>query len=256
VGQAIDRIKTANPGWTMDQVFTAAVKVLNPGCDTEKINQIRSSWQEFTGVSNLSSDDIGKILTKPADYVISNPEITEKTVKNTMAMLMLLMVEIAGEESANQLLEGFSQRDEIMAIAKEKASDIMSKAIVNLVVGLTSAAVQIGFSIGAMSSSAKGLNAAKAGDGTLSSAYGGKAMAISGLGQAGSSAVNALGGIITGMYDADIAIKDGESQVANINKETSDKLRQKATELIQNCISMLQSMSQADYQTMTAIGRV
>ncbi len=256
VGEAIDRIKTANPSWTMDQVFEAAVRELNPGCDTEKINQIRTSWQEFTGISSLSTDDIGKILTNPAEYVLGNPEITEKTIKNTMAMLMLLMVEIAGEESANQLLEGFAQRDEIMAIAREKAKDIMAKAIVNLVVGLASAAIQIGASASAMSNASKGLNAAKAGDGALAGAYGGKSQAIAGLGQAGSSACSALGGLITGMYDADIAIKDGESQVANINKETSDKLKQKASELIQNCISMLQSMSQADYQTMTAIGRV
>jgi ribosomal protein L11 len=256
VGQAIDRIKTANPGQTMDEVFAAAVKELNPGCDTDKINQIRSSWQEFTGVSNLSTDDIGKVLTNPAEYIVNNPDSTEKTIKNTMAMLMLLMVEIAGEESANQLLEGFAQRDEVMSIAKAKADDIRAKAIVSLVMGLVSAGVQIGTSAAAMGIASKGFNATKAGDTALANLYGAKSQALSGFSQAGAGVCSTLGGTISGMFDAEIAIKDGESQVANIHKETSDKLRQKASELIQNCISMLQSMSQADYQTMTAIGRV
>ena len=256
VGEAIDKINTANPSWTMDEVFAAAVKELNPSCDTDKINQIRSSWQEFTGVSNLSTDDIGKVLTNPTEYIVNNPDSTEKTIKNTMATLMLLMVEIAGEESANQLLEGFAQRDEVMSIAKAKANDIRAKAITNLVMGLISAGVQIGTSAASMRMATIGAKAAKAGDTALASVYGAKSQALTGFGQAGAGVCSTLGGTISGMFDAEIAIKDGESQVANIQKETSDKLRQKATELIQNCISMLQSMSQADYQTMTAIGRV
>lgn len=268
VGEAIDKIKSDNPNWTMDQVFEAAIGELNPDCDAEAINEIRSSWQEFTGVSNLSTDDVGKILASPFQFVTNDKDSSEKTIKNTLAVLMLLMVEIAGQESANQLFEGFQQRDEIMTIAKEKANDLRTKAIVSLVTGLISATIQIGASSLAMSSASKGLNASKAASapgltpqdsgslGSLSSSYGGMSNAWSGMGQAASGACNTVGGFISGMIDAKIAIKDGESQVAGIQKDTADKLRQKAGELVQAVMNLLQAMNQADYQTMTAIGRV
>ncbi|MCK5099137.1 MAG: hypothetical protein KAR45_13600, partial [Desulfobacteraceae bacterium] len=256
IGQAIDKIKAENPNWTMDQVFEAAIKQLNPNCDDKTINEIRNSWQEFTGVSDLSKDDISQILASPLGFVLKDEGTSETSVKNLIALLMLLMIEIAGEESANQLLEGCKQRDSIMEIAKEKASDIRMKAVVNLVIGLCSAAVQIGASAAAMSSASKGMTAAKAGNMGLSTAYGAQGSAQAGIGQGLSTACNAIGGLITGLIDANIALLDGESQVASTNKDIADKLRQKATELMQSCLKLLESMSQADYQTMTAIGRV
>ncbi|MBI9092601.1 MAG: hypothetical protein JEZ12_25575 [Desulfobacterium sp.] len=255
VGQTIDRIKAEKPNWTMDQVFEAAIKELNPSCEAETINTIRAAWQEFTGVSNLSNDDIGNILASPLGFVTGDDQASERTIKETLAVLMLLMIEIAGEESANQMFEGFQQRDEIMTIAMEKADDIRTKAVISMVVGLASAAVQIGGSAMSMGGASKGLNAAKVGNVGLAQAHGGMSSAWSGLGQGGSAVVNSVAGLLTGMIDAEIAIKDGESQVAGIQKETADKLRQKVGELIQACMNLLQAMNQADYQTMTAIGR-
>lgn len=255
VGEAIDRIKSDNPNWTMGQVFEAAIGELNPDCEADTINQIRSSWQEFTGVSNLSSDDIGEILASPAEFVLTN-DASETSIKNTIAILMLLQIDIAGEQSAFEMLEGCAQRDEIMRLAHEKADDIMAKAKIGLAVGLTSSAIQIGASSASMSSASKGLTAAKAGNSGLAQAYGGKSSAYSGLGQGASGAVNAVGGLFTGMKDADIAIKEGESQVASIQKEAADKRKQKLGELIQSARDLLQSMSQADNQTLTTIGRI
>lgn len=255
VSEAIDRIKQEHPNWTMDQVFEAAVRELNPQIEDAKINEIRNAWTEFTGVSNLSRDDISQILASPIDFVHGGGETNQTTLKSAIAALMLLMIELAGEESANELLIGCKERDNIMEIAKEKAELLKEKAITNLIMGLVSAGIQIGASMASFSSASKGMTAAKAGDGNLASAYGGKASAWAGLGQAGSAAVNAVGTYISGMIDAEIAIKDGESQVAQMNKEIADKMRQKATELIQACLQLLQSMAQADYQTMTAIGR-
>ena len=86
--------------------------------------------------------------------------------------------------------------------------------------------------------------------------HGSMGQAYGGMGQGGAAALNALGGFIAAQMDAEMALIDGETQVANITKETADKLRQKAAELIQACMQLMQNISQADYQTMTTIGRI
>jgi len=256
VGEAIDQIKADNPNWTMDQVFEAVIGELNPDCEADTINQIRSSWQEFTGVSNLSNDDISEILASPIDFVSNDDAASETTIKNTLVILALLLIDIAGEESAFEMLEGCSQRDEIMKLAHEKAEDIKAKAKIGLAVGLTSSVVQIGASSMSMSNASKGLTAAKAGNSGLAQAYGGKSSAWSGMGQGVSGAVNAVGGLLTGMKDADIAVNEGESQAAGIKKDAAASRKQKLAELIAAAQNILQAISQADNQTMTAIGRV
>ena len=68
--------------------------------------------------------------------------------------------------------------------------------------------------------------------------------------------VTAGGGLAAGKIDADIAVNEGESQVASAEQEMANKMRQKASELIQSLFNILQNIAQVDYQTMTAIGRV
>lgn len=254
IADQIDQIKAANPEMTMDQVFETAVKSLNPQCDADAINEIRSAWQTFVNVSNLSGDDIKAILKAPIEFSITNSADSETSIKQLMAMLMRLMIEIAGEESASQLLEGCQQRDEIEKLAKEKAGDMRVKAWTNLAVGLVSAGCQGVGALGSGIFSGAGVVTYK--NSSLSQSLGGVGGAINSMGQAGSTATNAVGSLFTGLTDAEIAIKEGKSQTTSINKETADKMRQKATELLQACMQLLQSMSQADYQTMTTIGRV
>jgi hypothetical protein len=143
------------------------------------------------------------------------------------------------------------------------------------VVQFAASGVSLGLSIAGGVSAGKGLSASRAASapgasnatittqgglaqshGGMASSYGAMGSAVSGLGQSASTTCNAVGGLVSGLFDADIAIKDGESQAAGMRKDTTDKLRQKATELVQAMMTLLQSVSQADYQTMTAIGRV
>ncbi|MBF0201651.1 MAG: hypothetical protein HQK66_10130 [Desulfamplus sp.] len=390
IGQAIDKVRTENPDWTMDKVFDAVVRGLNPDCGTESLNKIRAAWQDFTSCGNLSSDDVSQILRAPVEFAMNNSDVSQATIKNTLALLMLLMVEIAGEESASNLLEGAHKRDEILSLAQEKAKDIRVKAWVNLAVGVISSAVQIGSGVLSLGSllKGKGGNAKKADPDKVSDIKGniqdnktnvpdakgkeiekdlqkikadsdefvefdkfdtdskknplsldsendffnhnnkpesesskifsndivldpkdagydtdpgakekltmidqsdnknlaadsdnkakseniiakgikgikGAAHLVGGLSEGAgklgpglSKTVELAGSSITGHIDANIALTDGKSQVTSIDKDTADKMRQKSGEMVQACLQLLQAMAQADYQTMTAIGRI
>lgn len=282
--KAIQDARTANPDspLNMEEIFETAVRQLNPGCENEAITRIRNAWQDFTGVNNLSQDDIGQILVSPFGFVASDENTSLATIQNTMAILFLLMIEIAGEESANQLLEGSIQAEKIMEIAKNKKNKLIEKAIVTAVTGFISAAVQGIASTASMACSIKGLsdtnkgikasNAAdalakdsgpelevntltKLGDSYFSkaSASGSMGQAISGLGQAGGGAVNAIGGLWAGIIDGEIAVLDGESQVVNINKDTADKMKKKAEELIMAMMNILKTIAQARHDTLSNI---
>ena len=238
VGDAIDKAVAANPNMSMDEVFTQVVKSLNADCEDALINEIRSAWQSFAGVDNLTQDDIAGILP-PKGALDPSQVDTQMSIKEAIAFFMLAMIELAGEESASQLFQNTQLRDQIMDLAKEKASDLKTKAVVNLICGLVASGAQIAGGVMAMKNST---NQAISG-------------AWTGFGQAGGGMSNSIGGCITGFIDADIAINEGKSQMLSTMKDANSQLRQKAIEVIQTCIQMLQSLAQADYQTMTAIGR-
>lgn len=287
IEEAMQQAKNEDPDAPVDmaKIFETAVKQINSQCGDEAIKNIINAWQDFTGVANLSKDDIGQILASPFGFVATDDNTSLSTIHNTMAILMLMMIEIAGEESANQLMEGFAQKDTIMEIAKQKKSELVTKAIVNMVVGLVSAGIQgissgiaLGVSIKGVSESGKALKEFKTGSdikgtvdpdtmspdqikvknaeaqthfkqsglhGAKATSLGGLGQAISGLGGAGAGAVNAFGSLWTGIIDGNIAVLDGESQEAGINKETADKLRAKAEEIIQALFKLLNTMAQA-----------
>ncbi|MDD9303410.1 MAG: hypothetical protein HUK40_14145 [Desulfobacter sp.] len=252
VGKAIDDAIKANPDASMKEIMEAAVNTINTDhgvtSDASEISAMKAAWDDFTTDTGLTGENIKEILTDPVSFVLSDENTSEVSVKKMLAMLYLLMIEMAGEESANQLLEGCKQRYEIMEIAKEKAGDLRTKAWVSFAAGAISAGIQI-------YGGAKGLNAAKAGNSSLAQAYGGQSGAYNTIAGGFSGGVNAVAGLATGHIDAHIAELDGESQVAQANKELADKMRQKVGDLISNLINMLQSMSQTDYQTMITIGR-
>ena len=245
VGKAIDdaiaQAKAENPDApvNMEEIFETAVKQLNSDCSDEAIQNIISAWQDFTGVSSLSQDDISQILVSPYVFVACDETTSVATIHNTMAMLILMMIEIAGEESADQLLAGFAEKDTIMAIAREKKSELTTKAWVNFAFGMTAAAVQGLAAFASMVPAAKGNQ--------------GLAQAFSGLGQAISGMVNAGGQAWAGLIDADIALLDGESQVAGMNKETRDKLKAKAEEVIKTLMNLLMTIAQAKQGVLTKI---
>ncbi|WP_022665964.1 hypothetical protein [Desulfospira joergensenii] len=256
VGQAIDdaiaQAKAENPDSpvNMEEIFETAVKSLNSECTDEAVTNIKNAWQEFTGINNLNQDDIGQILVSPFSFVATDEDASVATIQNTLALLVLLMIEIAGEESANQLLEGFDQKDTIMALAKEKAAKLREKAWVNFGFGLAAAGSQALGGLSQMIGSGVGLGGVSE---KAAKSWAGLGQGAGSLGQAGSTTCNAIAGLWTGLIDADIAEIEGKSQVASINKDTADKLKAKAEELIKTMINLLQTIAQAKHGVLTSI---
>lgn len=255
---AINQAIADEPDATMEEVLEKAVETINQtqDLDDDVVTKLHDAWDTFKSESGLSEDDISAILADPVDAVLSDGDnMSEVSLKKMLAMMYLLMIEIAGKESADELLIGCEQRDEIMEIAKEKAGNLRTKAWVSFATDMTAAAIQIGAGAMSMGAAGKGLNAAKAGQSGLAQSYGGMATAYGSLGGGFSSLMKAGGNLGAGLIDARNAELDGESQVASANMDIANKMRQKAVELLQHLLSMLQGMSQADYQTMTTIGR-
>jgi len=253
VGEKIDEILKQNPTWTIDQVLEAVVTSLNPGCGDDIISEIKTAWEAFTGVSDLSSDDVADIIENPASFAVNDSDNASVSLKQAIKILMLLLVEIAGDESAAMLEQGVLERDNIEALGEKKATEIITKGWIEGSVQALSGLCSILGSIGTGVGAAGGFK--NVGNTVKSQAWGNMGQSLSGFCSALSSLCSSTGSVITGYIDADIAIIDSEGQQAQIRKDTADQLKNSAATLIDTALSLLKTMGQADYQTMTAIGR-
>lgn len=254
VMDAINKAIADEPDTPMEEILERVVKEINEAhgikADNTTIKDLHNAWDAFQKDTGLADDKIASILVDPANLE-NFGELSETSIKEMLAWLYLVMIEIAGEESANQLYAGCRKRDEIMALARDKADKIRDKATIQFATQMVSAGLQVAGGAAGMRSGMRGIK-----NPDMAMAYGavgsGQSAIAQGFGQMGTAG----GNLAAGKLDADIAIIEGESQVASAEQEMANKLRQKASELIQSLFNILQGMSQVDYQTMTAIGRV
>ena len=224
----------AHPSATPGEVLEAVVNQLNPGLATEQVAALRTEWEQFAATTSLDAASLLAVMKTPEE---TGPTI--QSMRDIMAMLLMLMIEIMGEESASQLMEGFAQRDEIMALAKEKAAEMRAMAWVQLAMGLTSAAISI---VGGL-----------AGMGIKDSS---KAMLWSQVVSGSAKLFDTASQFATSMIQANIAEIEGKSQVAQVRKETAQKLEDLARDLIRTFMELYNSLLQQQYQTMSKLSNV
>ena len=257
---AINQAIADTPGADMDEILEAAVDRLNQDhggiMDGAAAAALHDAWDTYKDASGLADDDIGAILADPVSVTLDQVEKSSTSIKQILAMLYLLMIELAGEESANQLLEGCAQRDQIKELAKEKASKIRTKAWIEFGTQMATATINVTSGMVSFGAGGLGLGAALKGNQGASQSLGALGTSFGTFSSGISGGATAVSGVITGHIDARIAEIDGESQVAQGHMDIANKMKQRAIELFQGLLSMLQSISQADHTTMTAIGRI
>lgn len=226
----------ANPSATPAEVLEAVVTKLNPDVTTEQVSALRTEWEQFATTTGLGPDTLLEIMATPE----TSGSSSSMSVKDLMAQLMLLMIEIFGEEAANELLEGFSERDTIMDLAKEKAAQLRTQAWTQLAMGLCSAACSIAGGIGGMKMAG---NAAKS-------------QAFSTIMQGFGKVFDSINQCATSMIQAHIAEIDGESQAAQVRKDTAQKLEDMARDLVKTMLEIYQNMASQEYQTMGKLSNV
>ncbi|WP_028588050.1 hypothetical protein [Desulfocurvus vexinensis] len=223
----------AHPSATPGEVLEAVVNQLNPGLAADQVAALRTEWEQFAATTTLDAASLLAVMKTPEEVV------TPQSVRDLMAMLLMLMIEVMGEESASQLMEGFAQRDEIMALAKEKAAEMRAMAWTQLALGLTSAAISI---VGGL-----------AGMGFKDSS---KAMLWSQVVAGSAKLFDTASQFATSMIQANIAEIEGKSQVAQIRKETAQKLEDLARDLVRTFMEIYNSLLQQQYQTMSKLSNV
>ncbi len=234
LSSAIANYIEAHPTATPGEVLEAVVSQLNPAVASEQVAALRTEWEQFAATTTLDAASLLEVMKTPA---AGAPTI--ESVRDIMAMLVLLMIEIMGEESASQLMEGFAQRDEIMALAKEKAAEMRTMAWTQLALGLTSAAISI----------AGGLM----GMGFKDSS---QAMLWSQVVAGSAKLFDSASQFAASMIQANIAEIEGQSQVAQVRKETAQKLEDLARDMIRAFMEIYNSLLQQQYQTMSKLSNV
>jgi len=234
LSSAIANYIEAHPTATPGEVLEAVVSQLNPAVASEQVAALRTEWEQFAATTTLDAASLLEVMKTPA---AGAPTI--ESVRDIMAMLVLLMIEIMGEESASQLMEGFAQRDEIMALAKEKAAEMRTMAWTQLALGLTSAAISI----------AGGLM----GMGFKDSS---QAMLWSQVVAGSAKLFDSASQFAASMIQANIAEIEGQSQVAQVRKETAQKLEDLARDMIRAFMEIYNSLLQQQYQTMSKLSSV
>jgi hypothetical protein len=231
---AITSYIEAHPSATPGEVLEAVVTQLNPSLATDQVAALRTEWEQFAASTSLDAASLLEVMKTP------EPDApTIESMRDIMAMLLMLMIEIMGEESASQLMEGFAQRDQIMALAKEKAAEMRAMAWTQLAMGLTSAAISI---VGGL-----------AGMGFKDSS---KAMLWSQVVAGSAKLFDTASQFATSMIQANIAEIEGKSQVAQVRKETAQKLEDLARDLIKTFMEIYNSLLQQQYQTMSKLSNV
>lgn len=226
----------ANPNATPAEVLEAVVKELNPEVGSAEVSALRSEWEQFAQSTGMEPSELLEIMKTPE----TGSEVTATSIKDMMADLMAMMIQLFGEEAASQLLEGFAERDTVMALAKQKASEMRTMAWCQLGLGLCSAATSIVGGIGGMRMAG---NAAKS-------------QAFSTMMGGGAKVFDSLSQMSTSLIQANIAELDGESQSAQMRKETAQKLEDMARDLIKVMIDIYNSMMSQEYQTMSKLSNV
>jgi hypothetical protein len=234
LSSAIANYIEAHPTATPGEVLEAVVRQLNPAVASEQVAALRTEWEQFAATTTLDAASLLEVMKTPA---AGAPTI--ESMRDIMAMLVLLMIEIMGEESASQLMEGFAQRDEIMALAKEKAAEMRTMAWTQLALGLTSAAISI----------AGGLM----GMGFKDSS---QAMLWSQVVAGSAKLFDSASQFAASMIQANIAEIEGQSQVAQVRKETAQKLEDLARDMIRAFMEIYNSLLQQQYQTMSKLSSV
>ena len=234
LNSAIREYIQANPSATPAEVLEAVVTQLDPSVTTEQVSALRTEWEQFAQTTKLDAGELLGVMQLPG----VGDELTPTSVKDMMAMLVLMMIELFGEEAADQLLEGFAERDNIMALAKEKATQMRTMAWIQLGTGLTSAAISI-------YGGCKGMKMDS-----------GKAMAFSQAISGTAKLFDVAGQFAGSMIQANIAEIDGKSAAAQIRKETSQKLEDMARDLIKTFMDVYDNLKSQEYQTMSKLSNV
>lgn len=237
---AIQEYMQANPTATPAEVLEAVVTNLNPNASAEAVAALRTEWEQFADTTGLNASALLYVMAMPET---EGTEVTRESVKDMMANLMMLMIEIFGEEAASQLLEGFSERDTIMELAKQKAEEMRTQAGWQLAMGLTSATIQIAGGLWSMNAAGKTLNMSESEAAAMNSKIQGANMAIGGS----AKIADTFGSFMSTMIQANIAELDGEMSAAQIRKETADKLQNMAQDLINHFMTIYTDMASREY---------
>jgi len=235
LSQAIEEYVAAHPSATPSEVLTAVAQELNPDLTTAEVAALRTEWEEFAATTGTDASELLTVMSTPETSSSSDTQ----TIRELMAMLMMLMIEIFGEEAASQLLEGFAQRDTIMALAKEKAEELRDMAATQLALGLVSAAVSIAGGAAGMAMSSPSL-----------------AMAWNQVVSGAAKIFDSISQYVGSMAPANIAEIDGQSQAAQIRKETADKLEDMARDLIKATLEIYTALQQQEYQNLQKVASV
>ena len=229
----IKKYVEANPSATPSEVLEAVVTKLNPDVTTEQVSALRTEWEQFAQTTGLPPDALLEVMAPPE----TTGTTTSTSVKDMMAALMMLMIEVFGEDAASSLLEGFQERDTIMKLAKDKASELRAQAGWQLGLGLCSAGCSIVGGIGGMGMSKN--SALSQGFTTMM--------------QGSAKVFDSFSQFATSLIQANIAEIDGKSQAAQVRKETAQKLEDMARDLIKTMIEVYQNLASQEYQTLTKI---
>ncbi|WP_461211057.1 hypothetical protein [Desulfocurvus sp. DL9XJH121] len=137
LNSAIRQYVAANPTATPAEVLEAVVTQLNPDITSDEVAALRSEWEEFAQTTNLAPADLMAIL---------GPEtvsVEGMSARDLMAMALLMIIEVLGEEAANEMLAGFDERDALMELAHQKADEITAKAWISFACSMTSAVISV-----------------------------------------------------------------------------------------------------------------
>ena len=246
--EAMQAYATAHPNATKADVLEAVVTQYKPDITNSEVAALRTEWEQFTA----ALDDDPSWFLETQSSSMSNK--TGMSVQDMMAQLMLTMIEVFGEEAANQLLAGFSERDTIMALAKEKAAEMRFMAGMQLACGLASAGFQIAGGLGTMRMATNSMkpNVTQ----QQSTAMNTKAQGFGQVMTGTAKIFDSFSQLMTGLSQAKIAELDGESQSAQIRKETAQKLEDSARDLITTMLNIYNDQQSRDYQNLSKVFNV
>ena len=246
--EAMQAYAMAHPEATKADVLEAVVKQYKPDITTSEIAALRTEWEEFSEALEALKDDQGWFTEIQGSYMDMK---TGMSVMDMMAELRLMMVEVFGEEAASNMLQGFAERDALMELAKEKAEEMRFMAGAQLACGLASAGFQIAGGLGTMKMAT---NSMKTGvTQQASTALNTKAQGFGQVMSGTAKIFDTFSQLMTGLSQARIAELDGESQSAQIRKETAQKLEDMARDLISTVLNLYNEQASRDYQNLSKV---